>query len=572
MKIKFHLAPLLFSLGLIAPGLIFAQDPSVVGQWATIPPWPIYSVNTVLLPTGKVLFYSGDEGISGNDTRSWDPVTGNVTALAQPGYNTFCTGHAYRADGGLLVTGGHIANNVGLPNASIYDPFANTWLRVADMNAGRWYPTATSLPNGDVLTVSGYMTVDSGLNPLPQVYSGSTWRNLTNAQLVISYYPWMFVAPNGKVFCAGTYTPTRYLDTSGTGLWTYVADSSWPDREYGSAAMYDNGKVLILGGGGNSTEDPNAPTYLPTNTAEVIDLNAPTPAWRSVSPMAYRRRHPNATLLPDGTVLVSGGDSGHGHNNLDYAFAVHTAELWNPATETFTAMASSDPAYRRIYHSSAILLPDARILTSGGNSEFTPEIFSPPFLFKGTRPVITSAPGDVGYNQAFTVPTPDANTITSVAWIGLGAVTHAFDENQRINKLTFTPSSSSLKITSPVNSNLCPPGHYMLFILKAGVPSVAKIIRIGAPTAPASLSATAVSRSQINLAWVDRSSAEKGDKIERSPDGITFTQIAKTPVNSTSYSITTGLAPATTYYFRIRAYNAFGNSAYTAVASATTLP
>ena len=144
-----------------------------------------------------------------------------------------------------------------------------------------------------------------GENRLPEVFQvgSNTWRDLTNAQISLGLYPRMHLAPNGRVFNSGPSTVTRYLDTSGTGAWTVVANHSVNVyRNNAPSVTYDNGKVLVMGGG-----DP------PTNTAEVIDLNAATPAWHSIPSMAFARRQHNATLLPDGKVLVTGGTSGPGH-------------------------------------------------------------------------------------------------------------------------------------------------------------------------------------------------------------------------------------------------------------------
>ena len=150
-------------------------------------------------------------------------------------------------------------------------------------------------------------------------------------------YPQMFLAPNGKVFNSGPTQTTRYLDTAGSGTWSFVANRVGPYRDYGSAVMYAPGKILVMGGG-----DP------PTNTAEVIDLNQPSPTWRAVGSMAFARRQLNATLLPDGNVLVTGGTSSPGFNNP--AGAVHAAELWDPTTEQWTTLASSS-GIPRVYHS-----------------------------------------------------------------------------------------------------------------------------------------------------------------------------------------------------------------------------
>ena len=193
---------------------------SVVGAWSTANPnpFPFFPVHSHILPTGKVMIWPGD-GVSGNDPRSWDPATQTGALLPKPGYDTFCAGHSLLADGRLFVAGGHIVNGVGLANASIYDPAFNAWTAFPAMNAGRWYPTATVLANGDVLVVSGSIDNTVGNDTLPQVFQPETgtWRDLTSAELSQELYPMMLLAPNGKVFYLGPTTTTRYLDTAGTG-------------------------------------------------------------------------------------------------------------------------------------------------------------------------------------------------------------------------------------------------------------------------------------------------------------------------------------------------------------------
>jgi Domain of unknown function (DUF1929)/Kelch motif len=286
----------------------------------------------------------------------------------------------------------------------------------------------------------------------------------------------MHLAPNGTVINTGLSTTTRYLDTSGTGSWSVVGNHSVNVyRDYGSSVLYDDGKILVMGGG-----DP------PTNTAEVIDLNAPSPAWRSVASMAFARRQLNATILPDGNVLVTGGTSGSGFNNT--STPVFAAEMWNPASENWTTMASAQ--IPRLYHSTALLLPDGRILSMGGNGYPQAEIYEPPYLFKGTRPAISSAPASVNYGQTFFVQTADGASISKVTWIRLSSVTHAFNMDQRFSRLNFSQASGGLNAVAPANPNLSPPGYYLLFVLNGdGVPSVAKIVRIDSSvTAPALMS------------------------------------------------------------------------------------
>ena len=455
---------------------VASSGASVTGQWTSVLTWPFMAAHASLLPNKKVLFWPSFS--NGNNPTLWDPVANNFTAAPFAAYNIFCSGHSFLQDGSLFVTGGHAGNNSdGLIGSSVYNGTANTWTRMRDMNDARWYPTNTTLANGDVLVVSGF-TVTGTFNTLPQVWNPSTntWRELTSAQLMLPLYPWMFLAPNGQVFNAGdaaeartTTLTSRYLNTAGTGQWTTVGNYNYSGvRDYGSAVMFD-GKILIAGGDG-------AVNTAATKTAEVIDLNVASPSWKFTGAMANARRQLTLTVLPDGKVLATGGSSGFGFDNQSNP--VFPAEMWDPDTGSWTTMASIS-VYRG-YHSTALLLPDGRVLSAGGEQTgASAQIYSPPYLFKGTRPTVASAPSTVNYGQSFFVSTPDAANIGMVTWIRLGSVTHGFDQNQRLNHLNFSPGSGGLNVTAPANANLAPPGHYMLFLVnKNGVPSVASIVRI----------------------------------------------------------------------------------------------
>ena len=456
-----------FALCAFASTWVSAQTPQAVGRWDKGPNLPYFPVHVHLLPNSTVMVWPGDGGVSGDDPRVWNPASGSVTMLSRAGFDLFCTGHTFLPDGRLFAAGGHIENLVGLPEAAIYNPVTNTWTRQPPMNLGRWYPTTTALPNGDVLVVAGSVDVPTGGNPLPQVWQSATgtWRDLTSAQLALPLYPFMFLAPNGLVFNAGPELTTRYLNTAGTGAWTVVANRTFnAERDYGGAVMYEPGKILTVGGA-----DP------PTNTAEVIDLNAGVPAWRAVGSMSVARRQMNTTVLPDGKVLVTGGTSGPGFNNA--ATPVLSAELWDPATGVWTTMASG--TVPRLYHSSAVLLPDARVLIAGGNGYTQTEIFSPPYLFAGVRPSISSAPATAGRGQSIFVSTPDAAGINGVTWVALPSVTHSNNMNQAVfRSASITQSAGGINIAAP-NDPTVPPGFYMLFLLRNGVPSEAKIVQLG---------------------------------------------------------------------------------------------
>jgi hypothetical protein len=458
-------------------------DPSVVGQWSGPIDLGIVAIHTHLLPNGKVLFWSRQQNSGGGDalgfsqTYVFDTATNSfVTTAFNSTTNLFCSGHSFLPDGRLLVAGGHHgADGIGEPHANIFDPATNTWTRAQDMNAGRWYPTTCPLGNGDAVVVSGNVGSGGvGNNTLPQVFqpASGTWRSLTSAQLGLQLYPWMLLAPNGRVFNSGPDQFTRYLATSGAGAWFSGPTSNGGFRDYGSSVMYDDGKVLIAGGGG------------PTNTAEVVNVSRETPAWRFVGSMAFARRQMNATLLPDGQVLVTGGTSGGGFTNA--VGSVLAAESWNPSTETWTTLASMTE--RRLYHSTAILLPDGRVMSGGGgfpasdggdSNHTTIEYYSPPYLFRGARPAISSAPASAAGGAEIFVGTPDAASIGKVTLVRLSSVTHAFNQNQHINILSFRQAAGGLNVSLPRSGTLTPPGHYMLFLVNSnGVPSVASIIQV----------------------------------------------------------------------------------------------
>jgi hypothetical protein len=207
-----------------------------------------------------------------------------------------------------------------------------------------------------------------------------------------------------------------------------------------------------------------------------------SPAWQQTPSMVYPRSFLNLTTLPDGTVLATGGETDKNGGNISNA--VYAAELWSPTTQTWSTMSSMHTP--REYHSTAILLPDARVLVSGmgadfGNvtNEMSAEFYSPPYLFKGARPTITQAPAQITYGQNFFVQTPDGASISSAVLIRTGAVTHFFDQNTRFVPVSFQQATGGLTVTAPVNATAAPPGYYMLFIVNSnGVPSVAPFVQL----------------------------------------------------------------------------------------------
>jgi galactose oxidase-like protein/glyoxal oxidase-like protein/fibronectin type III domain protein len=568
----------------VAPVVNPQSGPEVVGQWSSVITVPIVAIHMHLLPNGKVFLFQDDNhpNYNTNGTRLagytvayvWDVSSGVFTQIDNTTKNEFCSGHSLLPDGRLLIAGGHDGQDgFGTRDAFIFDSSNNTWIQTNQpMAQGRWYPSTVTLGNGEVVVVSGAIT--GGGNNTPEVWqtnSGGGWRLLSNATLGLFLYPYMHLAPNGKVFVSGPEATTRYLDTAGTGTWTTVGNRVGGNRDYGSSVTYDVGKVVIIGGG-----DP------PVSSAEVIDLNQSSPAWSSVGSMAQARRQMNATLLPDGKVLVTGGSSAAGFS--EPAGAVLAAEMWNPATGNFAPMASMAKA--RLYHSTAILLPDGRVLSAGsgrpGTEQKNAEIFSPPYLFTtgggaAVRPTIDShLSKGVRPGETIFVTTPEAASITSVTLAGLSSVTHSRNMNQRFNRLTFTQGLGGLNVTLPADANACPPGPYMIFILNSsGVPSVAKFINVNSsnplpPSAPGNLVATATSTSSASLTWGAPSGSVDHYEIQRSLSrNGPFTTLA--PTSATSFT-DSPLSSGTTYIYRVRAVDGQGNySGFSNIDIATTI-
>lgn len=495
-----------------------SNNPGQMGTWVNaFSSEP--AVHMSVLPSGKTISWSQWLAYSSRiqtHTTLWNPSNNTLTYPHNYDINLFCSGHSFLPDGRLMITSGTLNKTYfdGPDTVTLFDYQTDTWSYGPSMNNGRWYPTNVQLGNGETITAGGSyclqrdangicITNPLGFNHVPQAYNTiggiDSWRTLSGASPMAGYifYPWLLLASDGRVFNAGPLPETYFLNTSGNGSWSgIISKSNYGARGGGSAVMYDVDKVLILGGGQNP----------PTNSAEVIDLSVTNanPSWRVLTnPMQYRRNHSTATILADGKVLVTGGTKGPGSNNTCVENYVLAAELWNPLTETFTTMASGQ--YPRLYHSTAVLLPDARVLVGGttyypangtiDENTDTPcpnevqnqnqtEIFTPPYLYNpngtaATRPIINSAPTNVTYGQQFIVGVPGVPTISKVNLVRLSSVTHSFNQNQRFNSLSFNKVSAGLRVVMPTNPNACPPGHYMLFVVNsAGVPSLAKIIRV----------------------------------------------------------------------------------------------
>ncbi len=549
-----------------------AQD---VGQWGPVVDWPVVGVHVALLPNGKVLAYDsvGDNATETypvhDHTRAtvWDPATGTQTPVTvDTGFNIFCSGLAHLADGRMFMAGGNKDSQLnGIVQTHLFDPGTNLWSLGPNMAAGRWYPTVTPLNNGEMLITSGRVNT-----PEVRTLAGGL-RALSTASLSLPLYPWMDVAPNGQAFYSGPDQTLRTLDTSGTGTWQTQGQRDSINRDYGGHALFDVGKMLVAGGG-PSTKD-----------ARVVDLNGTTPQVSTTAPMAFGRRQHNLTVLADGTVLATGGNSS-GAGLVDLNTGVYPAEQWNPATGQWRTLAAMQ--ITRQYHSTALLLPDGRVLSSGGGICGTcdqvgylaknAEIFSPPYLFQadGTlapRPVIDAAPASTSYGVAMEIATGNTASIRKVALVRLGAVTHSDNMEQRYIPLSFSADATSISATAPANANVAPPGPYMLFIIDAnGVPSVARMVSVQGDSPPVvtltqpTNGATFTAPATVNLAATASDADGSVTKVEF------FNGAAKLGEDTTApYSFTWGSVAAATYTLTARATDNLGATTTSAASTIT---
>ncbi|MGP1675000.1 MAG: galactose oxidase-like domain-containing protein, partial [Candidatus Limnocylindrales bacterium] len=453
-----------------------ATAPSDTGSWGPILDWGAQAKHMTMLHTGKVLVWS-----TGDNARVWDPATGSFTLAPATFGDLHCAGQSTLADGRVIVVGGQNGSpHDGTNITALFDPVTQTWTRGQDMTDLRWYATSTTLADGRVLATSGDAP-DGSRSTVPEIYDPTTdsWTRLTTAPRDQGLYPFMFVLPNGKVYEAGSKNTTAILDLSGTPTWTAGPTAPWSTNGYSeSAVMYLPGKILRAGGG-----DPAHAR------AAVVDMTVGSPAWREIASMSFARRRMNLTILADGSVMAIGGTAAAD----DAAQAVLAGEIWNPTTEQWTTVESMGEA--RMYHSSSVLLPDGRIVVGGGEAggRLRAQVYSPPYLFQGARPTLTSGPATAAFGSTFALTSPDAASITSLSLLRPAAATHALDMDQRYVPLAFSRSGSTLTVTAPASGGVAPPGEYMLIAKNAqGVPSIARWVRIGTAGSlqPGSISGT----------------------------------------------------------------------------------
>ena len=337
------------------------------------------------------------------------------------------------------------------------------------------------------------------------------------AELVLPLYPRLHLLPDGDVFYSGMFnthflTPGRFPSarwSPRTEQWTDVGGRHWEkNREEGISVLLAlrhpeyKPHVLVAGGGTHNIgrtlmsllhsigRDSWASFFHflteVQDSVERIDLSLKSPRWELDGKMHHPRVHANGVLLPDGKVLVVGGMASYDHDADPHGGhgAVLEAELYDPSTRTWTRMAAQQKA--RLYHSTAILLPDGRVISMGSNPraksiEKTVEVFSPPYLFRGERPVITESPEQIRYGEPFSVKVDEAHHTRQVVLMRPEVVTHVTNTDQRLLELEFQAvNHETLEVHGPPTAAHMPRGYCLLFVLNHdGVPAVGKFLRLG---------------------------------------------------------------------------------------------
>ncbi len=557
-------------------GAFGALADNVGGAWVSpaADNWPLVPVHAALTSDGRVLTFGSDAagrqtGFFAYDV--WDPEEGlsggHVTLQNMTLTDIFCSyAVMLPANGNVLIAGGDNwtgsdTTNLGNDDSNVYAASDNLLTRGNDMRRPRWYATATPLMNGEVYIQGGKNGEDT-----PEVRDVfGQFRLLPGIQTSALdwWYPRNFLAPDGRVFGIENKSRLYYVDPTGTGTLALGAqlDKTFVGRT-STTVMYRPGKIL------NVTAK--------TRKAWVIDLNGSQPTVTLTKPLLAKRHWANATVLPDGKVVVTGG-SGIDERLVD---VTNYVEIWNPDTGKWTR--GAEGARPRLYHSIALLLPDASVLVAGGGASprapvinLHAEIYYPPYLFNASggfasRPSIVSAPDVLAAGHPFTMEV-DTSNAQRVTLLQAGSATHSINLQQRFSELSFTKAGQTLTVNMPNRATDVPPGYYMLFVFNGnGVPSKAKMVRINVagggsgggddvtpPTVPQNLTISKVNGNP-RIAWSASSDAVgvAGYSIHRATTSSIGPEIALT--GATDW-VDTDVVEGTKYWYAVQAYDAAGN-------------
>ncbi len=516
-------------------------DAPVRGMWSATQSWPLNGLHSVLLPNGRVLTYGTPTGQpatqNGRYYDVWDPAQGFTATSHRTSYNaqqadSFCSSAAFLSNGTLMVSGG----NAPLASVEFSPATAAIAASPSNMADERWYGSMIVLADGRLLMLGGstpygalraYQDPAAAINNgsvsmTPEIYEpGAGFRSLFGAYSREAFgpdhhrywYPRAWVAPNGEVFGISS-EKMWYLNPAGAGSIRVAGNFKTPVDAVSrpnigptsTAVMFAPGRILQVGGNGYHDGHATPSSALAT----VVDINGAEPVLSEITPMSFARQWANATVLPDGRVVVTGGTR---NANDGGANAVYEAELWDPVSGSWTVGARA--AQIRVYHSAAILLPNGVVLSTGGGApgpvnNLNAELYYPPYLFRAKagggaelapRPELTAVSSlSLAYGQSLHADLLGTPAITKAVLIGASSVTHSFNSFQRRVELDFVQAEGRLAIGLPADRNLAPPGYYTLYVLdSSGVPSSGVLLSLGEDVAAPPVSTLLPRGNEITL-------------------------------------------------------------------------
>ncbi|MFD4408436.1 MULTISPECIES: galactose oxidase-like domain-containing protein [unclassified Streptomyces] len=460
------------------------------------------SKDPVLVPRAKKVF----DKATGKFLRN-DPGLGRIYVEAQRSGQKYETGTQdnYRVQG---LTGADARNTYGIAqklaldkkdfqgirDAYEFDPVAEKYIKVDPMNEARWYPTLTTLSDGKVLSLSGLDEIGQLVPGKNEVFDPKT-RKWTYTKGIRQFptYPAISLMQNGKLFYSGSnagYGPDDVGRDPGiwdldTNKFTKLKGLSDPNMMETSGTVLlppaQDEKYMVIGGGGVGE------SALSSKKTRLIDLKDKNPKFVDGPELEKGTRYPQSSILPDDTVLVSGGSEdyrGRGASNI------LQARIYDPRSNSFDKVA--DPLVGRNYHSGSILLPDGRVMFFGSNSLYADkantkpatfeqriEIYTPPYLYRDSRPSLSGGPKTIARGGSATFASQHASSIKTARLIRPSASTHVTDVDQRSIALDFTKTKDGITVTVPKNRNLVESGWYMLFVTDdQGTPSKAQWVKV----------------------------------------------------------------------------------------------
>jgi Galactose oxidase-like, Early set domain/Kelch motif len=504
-----------------------------LGRWSReIVDLPNYAIHAALLPTGKVIFWSYEwtnnlllslrtpRVVTSNDVTIWDPRKGagrsSLTIVKPPRADLdgdgipetiqlYCAGQTFLADGRLLIVGGTLDANwtkhgftepPGIKVVLVFDPRTQSWTRMPDMSVARWYPTVVKLADGRTLVLGGFddskptlltHTLESISPDARQVV------HVPSADRLTWTYPGLMLMPDSNVLLEGPLARDTGLLDPVSMQWRPLAPL--PETRGGENLVPvptrtgASPRAMVIGGADIlSPFDASHSVPAFANTVS-FDDDDPVAGWTPAAPQNVGRNWPNTVLLPDGSMATVGGGSGITLRDGPYANTERQrhVELWDPRTARWRL----GPAQReaRAYHSVALLLPDGRVWSAGDDADpnrdgDTAELYEPPYLFRGARPSVVSAPRRVVPRRRFTVDVRGVAPVR-VTMLAPSAVTHARDMNQRFVELRVVRrvrrgAGWRVTVAGPRSLAVAPPGPWMLFALsRRGAVSVARWTSVG---------------------------------------------------------------------------------------------